>query len=164
MPSDLTNASYMALASPRPKRLLLAFLLAPLAGPVGISIGMAVPWVIESGNPMFLLSGLPLIYIIATPFVYFFSIVVGLPAFLLLHLSLGLSRPKLIVVWAVVGMVSLFCLTGFQLPGRAQDLLLYMPFALGGAAVGYAFWVILTAPTRGAGQRPTANGQRPTAI
>ena len=160
MSSNPIISSQMALASPQPKRLLLAFLLAPLAGPVGISIGMGMSWFIESGEPMLLLSGFPLIYIIATPFVYFFSIVIGLPAFLLLHLSLGLSGLKLIVVWAVVGMVSLFCLTGFQLPNRAQDLLFYMPFALGGAAVGYSFWVILSAD----GQRSQPDKNRSSRI
>jgi hypothetical protein len=127
------------LASPQPKRLLLAFLLAPLAGPLGISIGMTVPLVIESGNPVILLGSMPLIYVIATPFVYIFSIVLGLPFFLLLHLTLGLTKPGLIIGWAAVGMISAFCFTGFNIPDRAGEMLFYLPFALGGAAVDFAF-------------------------
>lgn len=155
MTINTTGSSQQMLASPRPKRLLLAFLLAPLAGSLGISIGIAVPWSIASGEPTMMLSGLAPIYIIATPFVYFFSIVLGLPFFLILHLTQGLSRPGLIVGWTMVGMVSLFCLTGFDLPERAAEMLLYLPFALGGAAVGYVFWAILSAhPNRPAELSP----------
>lgn len=149
MSMNTTEASQLLLDSPKPKRLLLAFLLAPLAGPLGISIGMSVPLVFESGDPAMLLGGIPLISVIATPFVYFFSIVVGLPFFLLLHLTLGLSKLKLILTWAVVGMLSLACLTGFQFTRRPDDLLIYLPFALGGAMEGYTFWAILSAKPSG---------------
>jgi hypothetical protein len=79
----------------------------------------------------------------ATPVVYFFSIVLGLPFYLLLRSTLGLTKPGLIIGWAVVGMVSQFCFSGFDLPGQVGDVLLYLPFALGGAAEGGAFWGIL---------------------
>jgi hypothetical protein len=154
---NTTESSHLLLASPRPKRLLLAFLIAPLAGSLGISIGMSLPLLIESGDPAMLLGGIPLITVIATPFVYFFSIVLGLPFFLLLHLSLGLSRLGLTVGWAVVGMLSFICLAGFSLPNRAEEVLLLFPFALGGAAVGYAFWAILTAKPN----RPAEPGRKP---
>lgn len=145
MSVNTIESSQLLLASPKPKRLLLAFLLAPLAGPLGISIGFSVPLAFESSDPAMLLGGIPLVSVIATPFVYFFSIVVGLPFFLLLHLTLGLSRLKLIITWAVVGMLSFGCLTGFQFSRRPEDLLIYLPFALGGAVEGYAFWAILSA-------------------
>jgi hypothetical protein len=142
----MTNrtASQQALALPQPKRVLLAFLLAPLAGPLGISIGISLPMAVENGSPMMLIGAAPLICLIATPVVYVFSIILGLPFFLLLHLSLGLSRAGLVLGWAAVGVISLMCLSGFTLPESRSDALIYLPFAMGGAAVGLSFWGILT--------------------
>lgn len=136
------------LVSPRPKRLLLAFLVAPLAGPLGIAIGMVVPMAIQRGEVIFLLGGIPIVYLFATPVVYFFSFLLGLPAFLILHLSLGLSRAGLMATWTVVAILSLMCLSDFNVPDSVDEALLCIPFALGGAAVGYVFWWILfTDPT-----------------
>jgi hypothetical protein len=122
---------------------LLAFLLAPLAGPLGISIGIALPIAVENSNPLLLIGALPLIYIIAAPVVYFFSIILGLPFFLMLHLSLGLSRTGLIIGWAAVGVISMMCLSGFNFLDSMADILIYLPFALGGGAIGFLFWLIL---------------------
>lgn len=92
--------------SPRPSRIFLAFLIAPLAGPLGIYIGMA-PILFHTANILALVGALPFFYLFAGPVVYFFSILLGLPFFLLLHLTWGVSRNSLIVGWAVVGVISM---------------------------------------------------------
>jgi hypothetical protein len=124
---------------------MLAFMLAPLAGPLGIAMSVAVPFMISNPNPFELIGLILLIYVFATPVVYFFSIVLGLPFYLLLRSTLGLSEPGLIIGWAGIGMASAFCFFGFDLPDRLGEILLYLPFALGGAAVGFVFWHILCA-------------------
>jgi hypothetical protein len=110
-------------------------------------MGMTVPVLILNPNPVGLIAPFFLIYAFATPVVYFFSIVLGLPFYLLLGTTLGITKPGLIIGWAVVGMVSQFCFTGFDLPDRVGEMLHYIPFALGGAAVGFVFWHILSAKT-----------------
>lgn len=142
---SLTASPQTSLASPQPKRVLLAFLLAPLAGPLGIAMGMGVPVMISNPDPIGLIGFVLLVYVFATPVVYFFSIVLGLPFYLLLGSTLGLTKAGLIIGWAGVGMASIFCFLGFDLPDRVGEMLLYLPFALGGAAVGLVFWRILCA-------------------
>ncbi len=142
-----TPSPQASLASPQPKRVLLAFLLAPLAGPLGIAISMALPLMISDPDPSKLVVFMLLIYAFATPVVYFFSIVLGIPFYLLLRATLGLTKPGLIIGWAVVGMVSQFCFSGFDLPDRGGEILHYLPFAIGGAAIGFFFWRILSVDT-----------------
>lgn len=148
-----------SLATPQPKRLLLAFLLAPLAGPLGIAMGMGIPFMVNNPDPFELMGFILLVYVFATPFVYFFSMVLGLPFYLLLRSTLGLTKPGLIIGWAGVGMASAFCFSGFDLPNRVGEILLYLPFALGGAAVGFVFWRILCANI-GLKQRQAENEKR----
>jgi hypothetical protein len=99
------------------------------------------------GNLIGFIVTIPFFYIFAAPVVYFFSILLGPPFFLLLHLTRGVTRNRLIAGWAVIGVVSFMSLTRFAIPRSVDDLLFYMPFALGGAAVGLLFcWILSTDP------------------
>ncbi|MEJ2453124.1 MAG: hypothetical protein P8103_03070 [Candidatus Thiodiazotropha sp.] len=123
-----------------------------------ISLGV-IPAFIDGSRELLLLFGvIPLLYLFATPFVYIFSFLLGLPFFLLLHSTLGLSKWRLIVGWAMVGVLSIFCLTGFTIPNRVVEALIFPPFALGGAAVGFAFWWILSTDPE---QQSAHNGESP---
>jgi hypothetical protein len=129
--------------SPRPKRVFLAFLLAPLAGPLGILLGIA-PYFILNGDIFGIIGALPFSYIFTGPFVYFFSILLGLPFFLLLRYTGGVTRKALIGGWAVIGVVSFMLLTGQFIPRSLHDILFLIPFALGGAGVGFVFYRVLS--------------------
>ncbi len=129
------------------RRVLIAFLSAPLAGPLGIYIGMAVLHG-EIGHPGALLVVLPFFYLFAAPVVYAFSFLLGVPFYLLLHSLLGLTRNRLIAGWMLIGPLSLILLSRTFIPKTAQELTTLFPFVLGGAAVGYTFWRVLSLAPR----------------
>jgi hypothetical protein len=125
------------------KRALAAFLIAPSVGPAGIVLGYLLPTLHNVTRPGELLM-LPALYLIVTPFVYFFSLLLGLPFYLTLRI-MGMLKPgALIAGWAAIGVVSMLLLSGGNIPGRMQDIWMLAPFALGGGAVGYLFWRVLT--------------------
>jgi len=129
---------------PRPRRVALAFLLAPLAGAPGIFCWML--FFVFSGNPLGVLAGFLFVSLIATPVVYFFSILLGVPFYLALHGLRGVTRNRLVVGWSVIGVVSQLIFSGGHIPriSQAQEALSLFPFAVGGAAVGLVFWWILS--------------------
>ncbi len=125
------------------KRIFFAFLIAPLAGPLGIYLGL-IPLLPEIGHPAGLLGALPFVYLFAAPVVYFFSILLGGPLFWLLHTLRWITRNRLLAGWTLIGVLSFIALTGFSLPRSVGELPFLFPFALGGAAVGFLFWRILS--------------------
>ncbi len=129
---------------PRPRRAALAFLLAPLAGAPGIFC-----WILFSASN----ASLPSVFaaflffsLIATPVVYFFSILLGVPFYLVLHGLRGVTRNRLVIGWSVIGVVSQLIFSGGQIPrvSQGQAALILFQFAVGGAAVGLVFWWILS--------------------
>ncbi len=143
MAMSIIESSVQRVISTRPKRVFFAFLVAPLAGPLGIHIGMAL-FLFRTGDMVALISALPFIYVFAGPVVYVFSLLLGLPFFLLLHYTWGVTRNTLIVGWAVIGVVSFMLLTSQFIPRSLHDILLLFPFALGGACVGFLFYRVLS--------------------
>ena len=142
MPMISVEAKTTRLISPTIKRSLLAFLVAPLAGPLGIYCGTVL--LSPSLNVQSLASGLLFFYIFATPFVYFFSILLGAPFYLLLRYFHAISRNRLIFGWTLIGVVSVMILITGPTFHNGQDLSMILPFGLGGAGVGFVFWRILS--------------------
>lgn len=128
------------------KRAIVAFFIAPLAGPLGLFSGFAFQ--IPLGNIGDLFKLLLLLYLVTTPVIYFFSTVLGIPLYLLLR-SLGrLNRRLLMAGWALIGDLSLLIVSGGKIPESPGQNLILIPFALGGCAVGYLFWLVINGGMR----------------
>ncbi len=123
------------------KQTLRAFLTAPLAGPLGLFSGFVFQIPLRGIGDLFEL--LLLLYLFTTPVIYFFSILLGIPLYLLLRSLGGLNRGLLMAGWALIGDLSILIVSGGKIPESADQYLILIPFALGGCAVGYLFWRVI---------------------
>ena len=123
------------------KNAILAFLIAPLGGPLGLYCVYLFQLPLRGiGDSLGLLL---VLYLFTTPFIYFFSLILGIPFYLLLRSLNALNRNLLIAGWALIGDLSLLIFSGGRLPERADGYLVLVPFAVGGCAVGLLFWLVI---------------------
>ena len=147
---DVVPQSGRALtAAPRPSRLLRAFLIAPLAAPVGYAVALLGVGVAR-GRPPSATNGLELVLAVATvglPLAYAATALVAAPAYFLLRRFGLATRPIVWVVGAGIGVVIALGIAP-QLKGE----LFSIPFPWwAGAGLGIlsaeVFWRVLTPPS-----------------
>ncbi len=128
----------------------LAFLIAPMAGPLGIFIGYCLVDAILRTEPyqsenLWTIGLLPFFYCFAAPVVYLFSLLFGLPMYLLLKWRKWLNRTNLVTGWAVVGMLSNLTISSNHIQRTGEISFPHLiPYAIGGGFVGLIFWKILS--------------------
>ena len=138
---------------PSPKRLLLAFLVAPLAAPVAYVLGTLTVELFSSGPRHALLSTLDLligVFTLGAPCAYVAALVAGAPTYFLLR-ELGLlSRWTVWLGGAAIGAAGALALAPYL---RGELFSIRFPWwvaALLGLVSAEVFWRIRTIPLPGA--------------
>jgi hypothetical protein len=138
--------------SPSRKRLLLAFLLAPLAAPLSYIVGTLVVGVAREGH-VSALSALDLligVFTLGAPCAYVAALVVGAPAYLVLRRLGLLSRWTAWLGGAAIGAAGALALAPYL---RGDLFSIRFPWwvaALLGLVSAEVFWRLQAVPERGA--------------
>ena len=136
-------------SSPSPKRLLLAFLLAPLAAPVAYVVGTLAVEFFRRGYTLKALSVLDLVigtFTLGAPCAYVAALVVGAPMYFVLRRLGLLSRWTLWLAGAAIGAAGALALAPYL---RGDLFSIRFPWwvaALLGLVSAEVFWQVLTAP------------------
>jgi len=133
---------------------MMAFLIAPMAGPLGASFGYIIIDAIFSSPPnqssafMYLAITLGL-YWLATPIIYIFSILLGIPLYLFLKCIRSINKSSILIGWSLVGTLSSIILFSNKwVQANKTDIssvsATVFPYALGGLFIGFLFWEIIS--------------------
>ncbi len=127
----------------------LAFLLAPLGTPISLAVWQGIA--INPRGFNLILSALPGFLIYATPVAYIATLLLGIPAYLLLLRKRWLMLPTVIfvgtLIGALAGLAAGYYIAGYdfnQVVGYfTVDLMsIYAPSAIAGMVSAGMFWVI----------------------
>ncbi|HKP15987.1 MAG TPA: hypothetical protein VJT85_07980 [Gemmatimonadaceae bacterium] len=139
-------------SSPSPKRLLLAFLVAPLAAPVAYIVGTLAVGFFTRGSTFKALSALDLligVFTLGAPCAYVAALVAGMPMYFLLRRLGLLSRWTVWLAGAAIGAAGALALAPYL---RGDLFSIRFPWwvaALLGLVSADVFWRILRVPVRG---------------
>lgn len=137
---------------PGPKRLLLAFLVAPLAAPVAYVLGTLAVELVVRDRSLSLLSTLDLligVFTLGAPCAYVAALVVGAPTYFVLGRLGLLSRWTLWLAGALIGAVGALALAPYL---QGDPFSIRFPFwvaALLGLVSAEVFWMIRSAHSTG---------------
>lgn len=126
-------------------RVLLGFVVAPLAAPIALDLMTSVEGVASGATPTLGVLGALFLVGFMAPYAYLAMLVVGLPAYVLLRRYAALRLEYLLLAGAVAA--AFFAPTDTTAPARAMIL-----FVAAGAASGLVFWLFV----REAPERPGA--------
>lgn len=138
-------------SSPSAKRLLVAFLVAPLAAPVAYVVGTIVVELVRRDSALSARSVLDLligVFTLGAPTAYAAALVLGVPAYFLLRWSGLLSRWTLWIAGAAIGAAGALVLEPYL---RGGFLIIRFPWwvaALLGVVSAEVFWRIKHVPLR----------------
>ena len=136
------------LSSPSAKRLLLAFLVAPLAAPVAYVVGTLCVELLRRGSALSARSVLDLlvgVFTLGAPSAYAAALVFGVPTYFLLRWSGALSRWTLWIAGAAIGAAGALALEPYLRGGFVSIRFPWWVAALLGIASAEVFWRILRA-------------------
>ena len=137
---------------PGPKRLLLAFLVAPLAAPVAYVLGTLVVELVSGNASISLLSTLDLligVFTLGAPCAYVAALVAGAPIYFVLRRLGLLSRWTVWLAGAAIGAAGALALAPYL---RGDPFSIRFPWwvaALLGIASAEVFWRIRSVPPPG---------------
>ena len=140
-------------SSPGPKRLLLAFLAAPLAAPLAYVVGTLAVGLFTRGATFKALSTLDLligVFSLGAPCAYVAALVAGIPMYFLLRRLGLLTRWTVWLAGAAIGAAGALALDPYL---RGDLFSIRFPWwvaALLGLVSAEVFWRILNEPLRGA--------------
>ena len=135
---------------PGPKRLLLAFLVAPLAAPVAYVLGTLAVELVVRDRSLSLLSTLDLligVFTLGAPCAYVAALVVGAPTYFVLGRLGLLSRWTLWLAGALIGAVGALALAPYL---QGDPFSIRFPFwvaALLGLVSAEVFWRVRSVPS-----------------
>jgi hypothetical protein len=130
---------------------ILAFLIAPLGAPVTFTVWSHLA--IDPGSFSRLLSSLPGLARYATPIAYITTLVLGIPAILILSRKRCLTLPLIVIVGTLIGTITGlligFHIAGYDISAAADyftyDLMsIYAPSTISGFVCSVTYWAILT--------------------
>jgi hypothetical protein len=133
-------------SSPGAKRLLLAFLVAPLAAPVAYVVGTLCVELLRRGGALSARSVLDLlagVFTLGAPSAYAAALVLGVPTYFLLRWSGVLSRWTLWIAGAAIGAAGALALEPYLRGGFLSIRFPWWVAALLGLASAEVFWRIL---------------------
>jgi len=136
-------------SSPSPKRLLLAFVVAPLAAPVAYVVGTLAVEFFRRGYTLKAFSALDLVigtFTLGAPCAYVAALVLGAPTYFVLRRLGLLSRWTLWFAGAAIGAAGAFALAPYL---RGDLFSIRFPWwvaALLGLVSAEVFWQVLTVP------------------
>lgn len=133
-------------SSPSTKRLVLAFLVAPLAAPVAYVVGTLGVELFRRGGALSARSVLDLlvgVFTLGAPSAYAAALVLGVPTYILLRWSGVLSRWTLWVAGAAIGAAGALALEPYLRGGFLSIRFPWWAAALLGLASAEVFWRIL---------------------
>ena len=140
---------------PSPKRLLLAFLVAPLAAPVAYVLGTLMVELLRRGKPPSALSTLDLllgVFTLGAPCAYVAALVAGAPMYFVLRRLGLLSRVTVWLGGAAIGAAGALALAPYL---RGELFSIRFPWwvaALLGLASAEVFWRMQSVPVPGESQ------------
>jgi hypothetical protein len=118
------------------KRVILGFVIAPLAAPLAFDVMTGIESLGRSANPSLGVLGAVFLVGYMTPYAYLATLLIGVPAYLLLRRYGTLSLWEMLLVGAATSAVFVPADSGSM--GRA--LLLFLP---AGAASGLVLWLFV---------------------
>ena len=135
------------------KRLVKAFIIAPLSGPALFAVGVSALGALTSigageiKKAGIVLTGAPIWFLFGVPVSYLVTLVLGVPAYYYFHTRLGVGYAEWVLAAAIVGAVAgLIVALSFQLFDM-EWVVGYMLFgAVFGAVTGYTFWRLAVKP------------------
>jgi len=139
-------------SSPSPKRLLLSFLVAPLAAPAAYVIGTLAVALFRGGNAPSALSTLDLLigaFVLGAPCAYVAALVAGTPTYFLLRRLGLLTRWTVWLAGAAIGAAGALVLAPYL---RGDLFSIRFPWwvaALLGLVSAEVFWRMRSAPSTG---------------
>lgn len=133
-----------------PKRVVLGFVLAPLAAPLAFDLMTGVESFTRGATPSLGVLGAVFLVGYMAPYAYLATLLIGVPAYLLLRRYGTLSLWELLLVGAATSAVFVPADSGSM--GRA--LLLFVP---AGAASGLVLWLFVRNPPTERGARLAAS-------
>ena len=129
---------------------ILALLIAPLGAPVSFTVWSKLA--IEPRSFIEILSSLPGLVRYATPIAYIATLLLGVPAILILSRKKRLTLPAILIVGTLIGTITGlfvgFHIAGYNVSGVvdyfAFDLIaIYVPSTISGMVSAAIYWTIL---------------------
>jgi hypothetical protein len=132
-------------------RNIFAYLVAPLGAPISFTIWNKVTT--ESTSFIDILFSLPGLVRYATPIAYIATLLLGMPAILILSRKRCLTFPTTVIagtlIGAITGLLIGFYIAGYDITGMVDyfnfDLMsIYVPSTIAGMVSAAIYWTILT--------------------
>jgi hypothetical protein len=132
-------------------RNILALLIAPLGAPVSFTVWSHLA--IDPRSFSGLLSSLPGLFRYATPVAYIATLLLGIPAIVILSRKKWLTLPVIVFVGTLIGIITGlfigFYISGYDINGVFEyftfDLIsIYVPSTISGMVSSVIYWVIRT--------------------
>jgi len=134
---------------------IIAFLIAPLGAPVTFNVWSGIAFDPRSFSEI--LSALPRLFRYATPLAYIATLLLGIPAILILSRNMWLTFPAIVfvgtLIGTIIGLFTGFYIGGYDINGVVDyftfDLIsIYAPSTISGMVCSIIYWVIRTISLR----------------